>query len=456
MKFKLLVKIIALTCSLSILTSYVATATIQTSTNTILMPTLENESEAIEHKGGCIPYDRSLLNNTDLYEFDEQDDIPSLVDMSKSFPEPKNQYDQNSCVGWAVAYACKSYQDALDHNWAFNTSYHIFSPSYIYNQINGGVDKGSYVEDAMNLVAEQGVCTFQDMPYTKNYRTQPTNEQRKAAYPHRSYPYEDGSNYKIIDTVDGIKHALAAGEAVVLDGLRIRPDLEALDISNQVYNNSNGATTGYHAVCAVGYDDSKKAVKFINSWGTQWGLHGFGYISYDLMAADGVTGFIMQDYIETLSFEADEFEPNDSFDNAYFLGGIPFPLPDGNSYHELSAEGNLHTKQDIDLFYVNVDITGIVGFALYNCTGDITMEIYDSSCNLVSRVNNMNTTNDHIYTEFDTEEYEGYYIKLTGSGEYCLMSYILFPDSYSEKPVKNLNTSDNPWYNNFKPYFELN
>jgi len=38
---------------------------------------------------------------------------------------------------------------------------------------------------------------------------------------------------------------------------------------------------GGHAICAVGYDDSKQLVKFKNSWGTGWGQNGYGYLSYN-------------------------------------------------------------------------------------------------------------------------------------------------------------------------------
>ena len=37
---------------------------------------------------------------------------------------------------------------------------------------------------------------------------------------------------------------------------------------------------GGHAVCAVGYDDSKQLVKFKNSWSFAWGQNGYGYLPY--------------------------------------------------------------------------------------------------------------------------------------------------------------------------------
>ena len=38
---------------------------------------------------------------------------------------------------------------------------------------------------------------------------------------------------------------------------------------------------GGHAICATGFNDDKKLIKFKNSWGKGWGQNGYGYISYD-------------------------------------------------------------------------------------------------------------------------------------------------------------------------------
>ena len=36
-----------------------------------------------------------------------------------------------------------------------------------------------------------------------------------------------------------------------------------------------------HAMVIVGYDDAKKALKIANSWGTNWGENGYGWVDYD-------------------------------------------------------------------------------------------------------------------------------------------------------------------------------
>jgi C1A family cysteine protease len=42
---------------------------------------------------------------------------------------------------------------------------------------------------------------------------------------------------------------------------------------------------GGHAICIVGFDRRNRMFKFANSWGAQWGDHGFGHIGYATLQA---------------------------------------------------------------------------------------------------------------------------------------------------------------------------
>jgi hypothetical protein len=221
--------------------------------------------------------------------------LPSVVDLSAKMPAPGNQGSQNSCTAWAVAYAYKSFQEKLEHNWDLNNSNHIFSPAYVYNQINGGVDGGGYISKAMNLIVNQGVCSWKDMPYTAgNYWSQPTDYQRQRATKYKAL------NYMYIEAGDvaAMKAHLAAGDALVV-GVPVYPDFDNLSASNPIYDNASGTTEGNHAICFVGYDDSKRAFKFINSWGSGYGLGGYGYMSYELVTRFQINSFFMTDSIDS-------------------------------------------------------------------------------------------------------------------------------------------------------------
>jgi GNAT superfamily N-acetyltransferase len=67
------------------------------------------------------------------------------------------------------------------------------------------------------------------------------------------------------------------------------PLLAVLDITDKWYDAPEGqipeydpsdVSVGTHSVCLLGYDDANQEIKFVNSWGPNWGDRGFGHISY--------------------------------------------------------------------------------------------------------------------------------------------------------------------------------
>ena len=101
------------------------------------------------------------------------------------FPLPGDQGRQNSCVGWALGYAIKTYQERVEHGWSLEAPEHRFSPAYIYNQLNGGRDTGSSISHALNLVVDRGVATLARMPYDDSDYLHPA-ERRRARRKRRS------------------------------------------------------------------------------------------------------------------------------------------------------------------------------------------------------------------------------------------------------------------------------
>ena len=206
--------------------------------------------------------------------------LPSSVDLSVDAPIPGDQGLQGSCVGWAVAYVVKTYHERIERGWPLTDNRHVMSPAYVYNQIKvpGG---GAYFVDAFTLLVDQGVSSWAQMPYDPlDDRTQPSSRARVEA-----------ANYKIADWgtvlrnthavfVQEIKRHLVAGDPVLI-GIPVYPDFENLSESNPVYDEDGGGNRGSHAVAIVGYDDRRSAFKIANSWGTDWGIGGYGWIDYD-------------------------------------------------------------------------------------------------------------------------------------------------------------------------------
>ena len=225
---------------------------------------------------GCKSDSReTIMSLLDQPEISPKGTLPAKVDFSAKFPTPGNQGSQGSCTAWAVGYALKSYQENVKNQLGTSPAQTKFSPAYIYNQLNGGKDEGISISNAMFLVSSQGVCTTTDMPYDQSdYKTQPNATQRVKAEKYK------GLGYCTILGIDAIKEFLARKEGVVVQ-ITVYPDFQ-LNASNPIFDNTNGAAGGQHAICLVGYDDSNQTFKYINSYGTGYGSGGFGYMTYSV------------------------------------------------------------------------------------------------------------------------------------------------------------------------------
>lgn len=221
---------------------------------------------------------------------------PSSVDLRfrmrdgrrvRVIPEPGRQLGQ-SCVGWAVAYAAKSYQEALDQGWIPDRPGRIFSPAFLYNQINGGVDQGSSLSAALRVIVEQGCATLATMPATGDPSVRPDAEARREAARYRA------SGYRQLGTGLELRRALQC-EQVVLLAIRTNPLFHEptytiydarLHARGEAIRDPN-APHASHALCLVGYDDRRRAFLAQNSWGTRWRdwdreNPGIVWLSYDL------------------------------------------------------------------------------------------------------------------------------------------------------------------------------
>lgn len=225
---------------------------------------------------GCLPISEEVINahldrSPVMYSA-----LPNAVDNTDIFPPPGNQGQQGSCSAWAVGYALKSGQEIKNRGWSRTATSHLFSPAYIFNQIPNNED-GIGIDMALDVVCITGICSLNYFPYNENDgSTQPGEIQMAAARLYKT------SNWKVIQGINKIKSYIAQGEGVVI-GIMVNNDFNYLNSANSIYDNKYPITENYHAICLIGYDNSKNAFKFINSWGTGWQLGGYGWISYDLV-----------------------------------------------------------------------------------------------------------------------------------------------------------------------------
>ncbi|MDY6794683.1 MAG: IPT/TIG domain-containing protein, partial [Actinomycetota bacterium] len=240
-------------------------------------------------------------------------ELAAKVDLSAELPPVGDQGAQNSCVGWSTGYYYKSWWEKQEHpdaGWDLTNPWYQYSPSFVYNQINGGVDDGATYSQAFSLLRDEGCTDIAYMPYNQaDFTTHPNSAQLSAALPYSigddygtfwqkpDWPHKTG--YVTPNDITQAKAWLNSGRVLVMMipiyedfpdyGLTANPASKYYDYNS--FSNFNGG----HAVCICGYDDNanpsgvdadhKGGFLMANSWGPAWNgaSNGFVYLSYDFV-----------------------------------------------------------------------------------------------------------------------------------------------------------------------------
>jgi hypothetical protein len=93
-----------------------------------------------------------------------------------------------------------------------------------------------------------------------------------------------------------VKSQLNAGLPIVI-GATVDEGFKKASGKDYVWKETIGNPLGGHAMAVVGYDDDRGAYKIINSWGTDWGDGGYGWISYDHFAKVVNEAYVAKDAV---------------------------------------------------------------------------------------------------------------------------------------------------------------
>lgn len=253
----------------------------------LLIPFLAGaQTDTIPPAAGLL-WEDSVYQTLPVYPAGERGGaIPARTDLSRWCPVPGDQAGQHACVGFALA-------NAMTILWAQQTrttdarriADMRFSPAFLYNQAKqtGDCRSGAYLDRALKIALEQGVCLLKTFPYKPDdCARRPDARQQKEAARYRidslqRFPLNASPDDMLRHTL----HALSFQNPVVV-GMRITPNFYGVTKGQERWKPFpvGGGSEG-HALVAVGYDEQTKTITLFNSHGSDWGVGGFVKMTYD-------------------------------------------------------------------------------------------------------------------------------------------------------------------------------
>ena len=220
------------------------------------------------------------------------------VDLRGNFSRIKNQGQQGSCLAFTLTsvfeYVMKlNNQEDCDLSEAFL----YYNARHLDEDGSVNEDNGSKFVPSLESLRTFGIALEKVWPYNENvYNSKPSED-----------AYNDAATRKLIKAlnvernVDAIKSALSDGYPVAAsftlfksfssaDAYIPMPSSEEMDA---LENNSEETEWrhSYHAMVIVGYSDKLQRFLVRNSWGEDWGDHGYCYIPYAYIANQKLFNF---------------------------------------------------------------------------------------------------------------------------------------------------------------------
>ncbi len=222
-------------------------------------------------------------------EFAESGSLPASVDLKYMCSPVGDQGSMGSCTAFASAKGCfdavlgQTYRGCWDFYYALNRA----STRYLYVKTgvnNCGSDKGRNLTTVLNYLNTNGDATQEYAPYgdTDNFDCSGSfsADADADALLLRASPAVTWSTTGD-EGINKIKSALATMNVPVAIGIHLDDDFGDVD-EDEVWDfDSSTVHSGGHAMCVVGYDDSKSAFHVRNSWGDDWCDDGYCWISYN-------------------------------------------------------------------------------------------------------------------------------------------------------------------------------
>jgi len=207
--------------------------------------------------------------------------LPSSVDNTSSCPPVDDQGELGSCT----ANMCAGMIEYNDIKWGKTSGWKKVSRLFEYYatrkiEHTTKQDSGAQIRDAVKAAAKYGIAPESDWIYDiSKFKKRPPKSVWDEAAKKKITAY-----HRIIDgDLATMKNVLASGYVIGF-GFVVYDNMMTQKMADEGWlhlPSKTDSVQGGHAVVIVGYDDSKRAFKIRNSWGSGWGQDGYFWMDYN-------------------------------------------------------------------------------------------------------------------------------------------------------------------------------
>lgn len=221
-------------------------------------------------------YERVLAKKAKPVRMPRQGLLPTTIDLRDKQAPVYDQGKLGSCTAFAMTKGLREYKQRQNSERVQPLSA-LFSYYETRARLGSvGEDSGGTITDGMAALKEVGAAPEATWPYDiAKFTIKPPAE-----------AYSQAAEYKLpnitqLAGLDDVKTSLAAGNPVAFGFIVYEKFMKIGADGMMPMPGMFERRLGGHAVLAVGYDDSKKALIVRNSWSAKWADNGYFYMPYD-------------------------------------------------------------------------------------------------------------------------------------------------------------------------------